>query len=104
MLQKKYASPAHDAIPLSRRFICCVDLACDKPSPDVYVLPAEVVSKGLHYYFNSNFPNSPSYHLSLDFKPQGSSKKNGIQTVGEFINADRYLENYEALAITPVLA
>lgn len=104
ILQKKYASPDADAIPLSRRFICCVDLDHRKPSPDVFVFPAEVVAKGLHYYFNNKFPNSDSYHLSLDFKPQGRTKETGVQTVGEFIGDNGYLDNYAALGIKPVIA
>lgn len=102
ILQSKYASPELDRIPLNRRFMCCVDLADGKANPDVYVFPAEIVAKGLHYYFNSKFPNSDSYHLSLDFKPQGRTKESGIQTVGGFLDAESYLENYSALGIEPV--
>lgn len=101
ILQSKYAFPQSEAIPLDRRFICCVNLASG-PAPDVYVFPAAIVAKGLHYYFSSKFPNSDSYHLSLGFKPQGKTKQDGVATVGEFIDADSYLENFEALGVAPV--
>jgi hypothetical protein len=106
MLQKKYAYPAHENIPLNRRFVCCVDLAVKTKEPNVYVFPMKVVAEGLHYYFSSKFPNSPTYHLSLDFKPQGSKKieaaKREIMTVGQKINSEMYLENYEILRLKKI--
>lgn len=104
ILQKKYAEPNAEAIPLERRFICCVDLAPTRDEPRVYVFPAAMVAKGLHYYFSGKFPNSDSYHLSLDFKPQGRTKENGVATVGEFIDAERYVDAYSTLGIESVLA
>jgi len=104
ILQSKYASPEKDTIPLARRFICCVNLANGKLAPDVFVFPAAVVAKGLHYFFSSKFPNSDSYHLSLDFKPQGRTKESGVQTVGEFICAEGFIDNYALLGIEPVVA
>ncbi len=103
ILQNKYAFPEKDSIPLSRRFVCCVDLTTGVSPPIVYLFPAAVVAQGLHYFFTSRFPNSPSYHLSLDFKPQGRTKELGVQTVGEFIGADRYIDNF-ALGVEPVVA
>jgi hypothetical protein len=100
LLQKKYADPKADAIPLDRRFVCCVDLWVS-PEPSVHVFPASVVACGLHYYFNSKFPNSASYHLSLDFKPQGKSKQE-VKTVGEYIQEQRYFEKFEDLGLAPV--
>lgn len=70
----------------------------------MFVLPAATVAKGLHYFFSSKFPNSDSYHLSLDFKPQGRTKESGVQTVGEFIDADSFIDNYTLLGIEPVVA
>lgn len=102
VLQSKYAHPREDTIPLERRFVCCVDMCLKETEPSIHVFPAAVVAKGLHYYFNSKFPNSASYHLSLDFKPQGKSKGN-VKTVGEFIDAPKYLENFPGLGLTPVL-
>ena len=102
MLQKKYASPRKDAIPLNRRFVCCVDLSLVGQEPEVYVFPAKVVADGLHYYFSSKFPNSASYHLSLDFKPQ-KKKLLDVKTVGEYIEADSWLEKYDSLGIKPVV-
>lgn len=103
VLQKKYASPQYDAIPLDRRFVCCVDLAVADAEPRVYVFPAPVVAAGLHYYFNDRFPNSDSYHLSLDFKPQGRTKNPGVLTVGQHIDAESFLEKYESLGVAPIL-
>jgi hypothetical protein len=88
---------------LERRFVCCVDLAVKQGEPRVYVFPASLVATGLHYYFNSKFPNSESYHLSLDFKPQGRTKLPGTQTVGEYIQGDSYLEKYDSLGVEPIL-
>jgi hypothetical protein len=56
ILQKKYAEPDAEAIPLDRRFICCVDLAVPQGEPRVYVLPAAVVAQGLD---SRDGPSSP---------------------------------------------
>jgi hypothetical protein len=100
-LQSKYASPQEDAIPLHSRFVCCVDLSDNAREPSVHVFPASVVARGLHYYFNSKFPNSASYHLSLDFKPQGRSKQD-VKTVGEFIEEKKYIEDFDDLDLAPI--
>lgn len=102
VMQKKYAHPRADRIPIEQRFVCCVDLALANREPDVYVFPAAVVAEGLHYFFGGRFPNSSSYHLSLDFKPQGRTKLAGVQRVGEYIGADRFLERYDALGVESV--
>ena len=102
VLQSKYAQPREDAIPLEKRFVCCVDMTNREAEPLVHVFPASVVAKGLHYYFNSRFPNSSSYHLSLDFKPQGKSKTKAL-TVGAFINEQAYVEAFDRLGLVPVL-
>jgi len=104
ILQKKYADPHLEAIPLDRRFICCVDLSAQDQEPVVYVFPAAVVAKGLHYFFGNRFPDSASYRLSLDIKPQGRTKESNIQTVGEFMGADQFVDAYHTLGITPVEA
>jgi hypothetical protein len=101
LLQSKYANPREDAIPLERRFVCCVDLSNREREPSVHVFPASVVASGLHYFFTSKFPQSASYHLSLDFKPKGQSKQD-VQTVGEFIEEHKYLENFRSLGLKPV--
>lgn len=101
VLQSKYANPKTDAIPLERRFICCVDISSKEREPSIHVFPVSVVADGLHYYFRSKFPNSPTYHLSLDFKPQGQSKQH-VQTAGHFIGEQNYVENYHSLGLTPV--
>lgn len=104
ILQAKYATPENDRIPLERRFVCCVDMAEDKTHPDVFVFPAKVVAEGMNYFFGGKFPNSPSYHLSLDFKPQGRTKEERVQTVGERIRAASYLDAWHLLGIEPVVA
>ena len=104
VLQKKYADPHSENIPLDRRFMCCVDLSAQDREPVVYVFPAAVVAKGLHYFFDSRFPNSTSYRLSLDCRPQGRTKEPNTPTVGEFINADRFVDAYDKLGIEPVVA
>ncbi len=101
VLQSKYANPEADKIPLAKRFICCVDVSSTDREPSVYVFPAKVVAKGLHYFFSSKFPKSSSYHLSLDFKPTGKTKLD-VPTVGETIDSEGYLENYDVLGLTPV--
>jgi hypothetical protein len=103
VLQSKYASPGTDAIPLETRFVCCVDISSKEHEPSIHVFPASIVASGLHYYFNSKFPNSASYHLSLDFKPQGQSKQD-VKTVGQFIEEEKYLESFSSLELTPVTA
>src|ERR1051326_6326056 len=90
ILQRKHAEPEADAIPLRQRFVCCVDLTTRAGEPVVYVLPAAVVARGLRYFFQKGFPQSPSLHLSLDFRPSilGPTSK----TVGEHIEAEGYRE------------
>jgi hypothetical protein len=78
-------------------------LAVTQGEPSIYVFPAAVVAEGLHYYFNDNFPNSDSYHLSLDFKPQGRTRMAEVRTVGEFISANSFLEKYDGLGVEPIL-
>jgi hypothetical protein len=102
ILQRKYAEPTGDSIPLANRFVCCVDLKVRAGEPHVYMFPAQVVANGLHYYFNSRFPNSQSYHPSLDFKPQGKTKDPNIQTVGQFIDAEKYREAYNLLGVNQI--
>uniref|UniRef100_A0A7C2JW68 DUF3883 domain-containing protein n=1 Tax=Schlesneria paludicola TaxID=360056 RepID=A0A7C2JW68_9PLAN len=104
VMQKKYADPKVDAIPLDRRFVCCVDLTPKTCEPKVFVFPARVVAEGLKYYFSGKFPNSESYHLSLDFRPVGRTKVPGVLTVGQFIRADEYLESWDRLGIKAVTA
>lgn len=103
LLQKKYASPRQDAIPVDRRFVCCVDLTIKDAQPSVYVFPAEVVSKALHYFYSSKFSPSASYMLALRSKPRGRTEDAGVQTVGEFIGAEGFMEHYEGLGIAAVV-
>jgi hypothetical protein len=103
ILQSKYANPGTDAIPLKARFVCCVDISSKEREPSIHVFLASVVAAGLHYYFNSKFPNSASYHLSLDFKPQGQTKQE-VKTVGQFIEEEKYLGNFSSLGLAPVMS
>lgn len=102
ILQAKYAHPEVDPIPVGRRFVCCVDLTVSKTAPHIYVFPAQVVAKGLHYFYAKGFSQSPSYMLALDAKPRGRTKEAEIATVGEFIEAPKYLDRFELLGISPV--
>jgi hypothetical protein len=89
VLQSKYANPRADAIPQERRFVCCVDISSGEQEPSVHVFPASVVASGLHYYFNSKFPQSA---------------KQDVKTVGQFIHEEEYLENYNSLGLIAVTA
>ena len=102
ILQKKYAHPKDDAISVKRRFVCCVDLTVSDVAANVYVFPADIVAKGLHYFYNDRFSKSDSYTLRLDKRPIGKTKDLSIQTVGDHIDAQRYLEAYTALGLEPV--
>ena len=101
-IQAKYANPGNDAIPLSKRFVACVDMSQTNAEPSVYVFPAEVVAKGLKYYFNDHFPNSKIYHLPLDKKPQGHHHNPNIKTVGEHINAKDFFEKFNIGDLSPI--
>lgn len=103
VLQKKYASPQDDSIPLKKRFVCCVDLTATTHEPVIYIFPVTVVAQGLRYYFHDRFPQSDSYHLSLDFYPQHTTEKQNSMTVGEYTQAETYRENYHILGIQPIL-
>ena len=102
LLQAKYAHPESDSIPLARRFVCCVDLTVSKTAPSVFVFPAQVVAEGLNYFYAKGFSASPSYMFALDAKPRGRTKEEGVITVGEFIDAPRYLDCFELLGISSV--
>jgi hypothetical protein len=102
VLQKKYATPASDRIPIDRRFVCCVDVTHKDREPSIHVFPAAVVAKALQYFWSDKFPNSASYHLSLDFKPSGKTKVLSIKTVGEFIGSDDYLEAWGRIGVEPI--
>ncbi len=103
ILQKKFAHPENDPIPVARRFVCCVDLTVSDTAPNVYVFPAQVVARGLHYFYGGRFSRSPSYTLRLDEKPRGRTRDASAVTVGAHIEAQRYLEAFNTLGITAVL-
>lgn len=102
ILQAKYAQPENDSIPRARRFVCCVDLTVSLSAPHIYVFPAPLVAEGLRYFYAGGFSKSPSYMLALNAKPRGRAKEVGVATVGEYIEAEKYLDRFELLNVAPV--
>lgn len=102
LLQKKYANPSGDAISQSRRFVCCVDLTPQDREPDVYVFPAVVVAKALHYFYSGHFSRSSSYVLPLESKPRGRTRDASAVTVGDHIGCDNYLDGFDGLGVKAV--
>jgi hypothetical protein len=102
LLQKEYANPEKDKIPVKQRFIACVDLTRQEGEPDVYMFPCQAVADGLKYFYSGTFSQSPSYAFPLDARPRGKSKNGEISTVREHISADTFLENYGALGVGPL--
>lgn len=102
ILQSKYARPESDPIPLAERFVCCVDLTVSKSAPHIYVFPAGLVAEGLRYFYAKGFSRSRSYMLALNKKPRGRTKEVGVPTVGEHIDAQKYLDRFELLKVAPV--
>lgn len=102
ILQKKYAYPENDQIPLSQRFICCVDLTSKNTGPNVYVFPAKIIAKGFRYFYARGFSKSDSYMFPLNKKPRGKIKDIDALTVGQYIEAEKYKENYSIIGINPV--
>ncbi|HXM62963.1 MAG TPA: DUF3883 domain-containing protein [Terriglobales bacterium] len=105
LLQAKYADPSGDAIRGARRFVCCVDLTPHGREPDIYVFPAPVVAKGLHYFYGGHpklISESSSYVLPLDSKPRYHTGDANYQTVREHIECEKYLDAFHALGVKPV--
>ena len=103
LLQKKYATPSEDDISADRHFICCVDLTPEDREPDIYVFPAAVVAKGLHYFYSDRFSRSPSYVLELNSKPRGRTRDENCLAVGQHIQCDKYLGRFDTLGVDPVV-
>ena len=102
ILQSKYAHPEKDSIPLTRRFVCCVDLTVSDTAPNVYVFPAAVVASGLSYFYGGRYSKSPSYMFALDASPRGSGRNSNVTTVGEHIGAPKYIDNFALLGVGTV--
>lgn len=102
LLQEKYATLSGDAIPAARRFICCVDLTPRDREPDIYVFPAALVAKALHYFYSSRFSRSPSLMLALNSKPRGRTRDESCAIVGEYIGSQSYLDRFDALGVVPI--
>ncbi len=102
-LQRRYVFPENGSIPVEKRYICCVDLSIVEAEPQVYVFPARVVSKGLKYRFQENFPKSSTYKFDLKAKPLYKADLSDVKTVYQVTDASKYLENYKQLPIEPVL-
>jgi hypothetical protein len=103
ILQKKYAHPEKDQIPLSQRFVCCVDLTPKNTEPNVFVFPAKTIAEGFRYFYTNGFSKSESYMFALDEKPRGRTKELNISTVGQYIEAEKYKENYSILGINTII-
>ena len=80
-----------------------MDLTPEDREPDIYVFPAAVVAKGLHYFYSERFSRSPSYVLALDSKPRGHTGDENYLTVGEHIRCKNYLGQFDALHVLPVV-
>jgi hypothetical protein len=104
ILQKKFANPAEDKLSLSRRFICCVDLTTREAEPSIYVFPAAVVARALHYFYDGRFSKSDSYVLPLASRPRGKTRDDSMESVGEHISCEQYLERYDSLGVDALLA
>ena len=102
LLQKKYATPSGDAISQARRFVCCVDLTPRDHEPDIYVFPAAVVAKALHYFYSGRFSRSPSFVLALNSRPRGHTRDESWPIVGEHIGYQNYLDRFDALGVVPI--
>ncbi len=103
ILQKKYAHPEKDQIPLSQRFVCCVDLTPINTEPKVFVFPAKILAEGLCYFYANGFSKSESYMFDLDGKPRGRTKEINSLTVGQHIEAEKYKEKYSILGINTII-
>lgn len=106
ILQKKYASPKSEKIPIEKRFLCCVDFSNKNKEPDIYVFPLSVVRKALDYIFRKKFPLSKSYQLNLKRKPQKYLKDGSnepVLTVGQMIKAEFYLNNFDLIKVNKVI-
>jgi len=103
VLQKKYAHPEKSQISITQRFVCCVDLTSKTSEPCIYIFPAAVVADGLKYCYAKGFSKSNSYAFPLNKKPRGVSDQKHIKSVGEYINADSYKENYKIINVTPII-
>ena len=102
LLQYKYSGLRNDSIPAEKRLVACIDISDSNIEPILYLFPANVVSEGLKYYFNNKFPKSPSLNFSLNNKP---IRKKGVEikTVGEYINAEKYRENFKQLNLDRII-
>jgi hypothetical protein len=69
----------------------------------VYVFPAKVVADGLHYFFPANFPIAQAIIYRSIISPKARQKELAVKTVGEYIEAQSWLERYEMLGIEPVM-
>ncbi len=101
-LQRKYAWPERDTIPEKARFIACVDLTPKGREPDVYIFPCRTVAIGLEYVYDRKFSQSPTFAFPLDARPRGKSKDRAIATLREHIKAEKFLENYSILDVSPL--
>ncbi len=105
ILQAKYADPSDDPIREARRFVCCVDLTPGDREPDIYVFPAAVVAEGLHYFYGGDpklISDSPSHVLPLDSRPRYHTDDESLDTVGDHIECEKYLDGFAALGVRAI--
>ena len=95
ILQKKYAHPEHDRIPLSQRFVCCVDLSLKNLEPNVYVFPAKTVAEGFRYFYAKGFSKSDSYMFPLNKKPQGKTNDPNALTTMSNKGSQRQIKGHK---------
>jgi hypothetical protein len=98
-LQKKYADPRKDNIPIDRRFVCCVDMWDAGKEPAVYVFPATVVAAALQFLYDGKFSKSPTYRLDLNGKPRGKAQDAKQPTAMEAMNLRKFVDAYDGLGV-----
>jgi len=102
-VQSKYARPEFDEIEEQRRFVAFVDLSPKGRESDVYIFPWRAVANGLHYFYNGKFSKSTTFAFPLDARPRGKSKMLQVQTLGQYVGAEKFLENFKILGVEPLL-
>jgi len=101
-LQKKYAPHERGAISHKRHFVCCVDLTLTRDGPRIYVFPTSVIADGLKYAYSGSFSKSPTYRFALNAKPRGRTREAEAATLGDYIEADTYIDRYDQLGVAPL--
>lgn len=101
-LQRRYASPKDDRINPKARFIACVDLTPKNRDPDVHLFPCSTIAEGLKYVYGGRFSKSPTFAFPLGQRPHGRTKSLDAATLGDHIQAQKYLNRYDHLGVEPL--